>query len=92
MFMSSSGLQSPDLLPVSGNAGPIIPESLLFFGLLILGAGVVSIVRPEIFWHLRVGRKIPGVPPSKLYLMVLRFGGLLTAALGVLFLYIYFTA
>jgi len=90
--MSSSGLQAFNLLLLSGSARPVIPESLLFFGLLILAAGVVSLIRPEIFWHLRVGRKIPGVPPVKLYLTVLRFGGLLTVALGVLFLYIYFTA
>ncbi len=57
--------------------------SLYFFGFLLIALGVFSIVRPQTFWHLRVGRKIPGVRPSNLYLHLLRFGGVMTAILGL---------
>lgn len=57
--------------------------SLRLFGIFILAIGILSLIRPQIFWHLRVGRKIPGVPPTKLYLHVLRFGGVLVVALGL---------
>jgi len=57
--------------------------SLRLFGIFILAIGILSLIRPQIFWHLRVGRKIPGVPPTKLYLHVLRFGGGLVVALGL---------
>ncbi len=57
--------------------------SLRFFGLFTLAVGLLSLIRPQLFWHLRVGRKIPGVPPTKLYLLVLRFGAVLVIALGL---------
>jgi uncharacterized membrane protein HdeD (DUF308 family) len=57
--------------------------SLYFFGILLIALGVFSIIRPQTFWHLRVGRKIPGVKPSNLYLHLLRFGGIMTALLGL---------
>jgi hypothetical protein len=62
-------------------------SSLRLFGVLILAVGILSLLRPQIFWHLRVGRKIPGVPPNKLYLIVLRFGGVLVVALGLWMLF-----
>lgn len=64
-----------------------VPEyslgSLMFFAVMIMAIGLVSIIYPQLFWHLRVGRKIPSVPPNKLYLMVLRFGGILVIVLGL---------
>jgi hypothetical protein len=57
--------------------------SLYFFGILLVALGVFSVLRPQTFWHLRVGRKIPGVQPNKLYLIVLRFGGIMTTLLGI---------
>lgn len=57
--------------------------SLYFFGFLLIALGVFSVVRPQTFWHLRVGRKIPGVKPSSLYLFLLRFGGIMTTILGI---------
>jgi len=62
---------------------PIDLSGVQFFGLFIIIIGLVSLAFPQVFWHLRVGRKIPGVPPNKLYLIVLRFGGVLVVALGV---------
>lgn len=61
--------------------------SLRLFGVFILAVGILSLIRPQVFWHLRVGRKIPGVPPTKLYLIVLRFGGVLVVALGLWMLF-----
>lgn len=62
-------------------------SSLRLFGIIILVVGILSLIRPQVFWHLRVGRKIPGVPPNKLYLHVLRFGGALVVALGLWMLF-----
>ena len=62
-------------------------SSLRLFGIIILAVGILSLIRPQVFWHLRVGRKIPGVPPTKLYLQVLRFGGILVVALGLWMLF-----
>ena len=56
---------------------------IIFFGFFIIAVGIFSVIYPQAFWHLRVGRKIPGVPPNKLYLVVLRIGGLLTILLGI---------
>lgn len=70
-------------------AEAVLPDlfSLRLFGIFILAIGVLSLIRPQVFWHLRVGRKIPGVPPTKLYLHVLRFGGVLVVALGLWMLF-----
>ncbi|MDW7729873.1 MAG: hypothetical protein SCJ94_07680 [Bacillota bacterium] len=62
---------------------PVDLSGVQYFGILIILVGLVSLAFPQAFWHLRVGRKIPGVPPNRLYLLVLRFGGLLVIALGV---------
>jgi hypothetical protein len=71
---------------IAANPAPINQGSLIFFGVVITIVGLVSIAFPHIFWHLRVGRKIPGVPPNKLYLTVLRFGGILVVVLGLVML------
>ncbi len=65
-------------IQVNANIGGII-----LFGVFIVAIGLLSVVYPQMFWHLRVGRKIPGVPPNKLYLLVLRIGGLLVILLGI---------
>ncbi len=52
------------------------------FSYFIIALGLLSVIYPRLFWHLRVGRKLPGVPPNRLYLLVLRFGGLLVILLG----------
>ena len=62
---------------------PANTGGMVFFGLFIVAIGLLSVVYPQVFWYLRVGRKIPGVPPNKLYLVVLRIGGLLTILLGI---------
>lgn len=62
---------------------PANTGGMVFFGLFIVAIGLFSVVYPQVFWYLRVGRKIPGVPPNKLYLVVLRIGGLLTILLGI---------
>ncbi len=72
---------------VSDPMPPVQPYSLFFFGFLLLAVGIVSMIFPRLFWHLRIGRKVPHVEPSSLYLMMLRFGGLLTVALGLVFFY-----
>jgi uncharacterized protein YjeT (DUF2065 family) len=82
-------LQSLDYAVLFLTVESLSPDlsSLRLFGVLILAIGVLSLLRPQIFWHLRVGRKIPGVPPNKLYLIVLRFGGVLVVALGLWMLF-----
>lgn len=66
---------------------PFDPASLIFFGFFITAVGVLSLIRPQVFWHLRVGRKIPGVPPNSLYILVLRFGAVLVIILGLLMIF-----
>jgi uncharacterized protein YjeT (DUF2065 family) len=82
-------LQSLDYAVLFLTVESLSPDlsSLRLFGVLVLAIGVLSLLRPQIFWHLRVGRKIPGVPPNKLYLIVLRFGGVLVVALGLWMLF-----
>ncbi len=76
-----------NLLLSVANPTPVDLSSLRLFGIFILVIGILSLIRPQIFWHLRVGRKIPGVPPNKLYLNVLRFGAILVIALGMVMLF-----
>ncbi len=75
-------------LTAASNQLPVNPGSLIFFGIFLMAVGAVSIICPQVFWYLRIGRKIPGVPPNRLYLWVLRFGGLLVIALGAIILFI----
>jgi uncharacterized protein YjeT (DUF2065 family) len=70
------------------NPMPVNQNSIRLFGLIITTIGVVSLIRPQFFWHLRVGRKLPGVPPNKLYLNVLRFGAVLVIAIGLLMIFV----
>ena len=85
MPVLQSFLFSVNLLAVEAVSPDL--SSLRLFGILILAVGILSLIRPQVFWHLRVGRKIPGVPPTKLYLQVLRFGGVLVVALGLWMLF-----
>jgi hypothetical protein len=71
LFLATSGNVSPDL------------GGLNFFAVLIILVGLVSVIYPHLFWHLRIGRKVPHVKPSNLYLNLLRFGGILVVALGI---------
>jgi len=68
-----------------------VPEfnlgSMIVFAVMIMAIGLVSIIYPQLFWHLRVGRKIPSVPSNKLYLLVLRFGGILVVVFGLVMIY-----
>jgi len=73
-------------LTATSKQPPVNPGSLLFFGILLIAVGMVSIICPQVFWYLRIGRKVPGVQPSGLYLWLLRFGGLLVIALGAIIL------
>ena len=66
---------------------PVNPWSLLFFGLLVIAIGITSIVYPQLFWYLRIGRKLKEGSPSRLYLVVLRFGGVLNVAVGAVIIY-----
>ncbi len=63
------------------------PWSLAFFGILVLIVGAVSLIYPQVFWYLRIGHKLKGVNPSRLYLLTLRFGGILTIAVGIIIIY-----
>lgn len=68
-------------------ADPGIEKGLIFFGAIVLAVGLVSLFNPRFFWYLRIGRKLPpGTSPGRLYLNVLRFGGILACALAVLVL------
>lgn len=69
-------------LAAGANAKPDLGGLSLFAVFFIL-LGLVSVIFPKLFWHMRIGRKVPHVTPSKLYLGMLRFGGLLVVALGV---------
>ncbi len=71
----------------AGKPLPVVPDSILFFGILFTVIGAISIIYPRIFWYLRVGRKLKGASPGKLYLWVLRFGGVLVVAIGLLLVY-----
>lgn len=73
------------LLATSAKATNIEPNpgGLTLFAVLFILLGLVSVVFPKAFWHMRIGRKVPHVKPSKLYLGMLRFGGLLVVALGI---------
>jgi hypothetical protein len=62
---------------------PVNTGGMIIFGIFIIAIGLSSVIYPQLFWYLRVGRKIPGVPPNKLYLQVLRIGGLLVIILGI---------
>jgi len=68
------------------NAATQAPDNIggmILFSIFIVAIGLSSVIYPQMFWYLRVGRKIPGVPPNKLYLLVLRIGGLLVILLGI---------
>ncbi len=73
--------------PVTGEPMPEMPGSIMFFGIFITVLGMISVIYPQIFWYLRVGRKLNGARPGKLYLWVLRFGGILTTAIGLFMIY-----
>jgi len=75
------------ILIVAGGAPEVNTGSLIFFALLIIVIGLTSIIYPQLFWHLRVGRKVPNVKPIGLYLYVLRLGGVLVIALGLFMIY-----
>ncbi len=73
--------------PAVGEQAPGMSASIMFFGIFITALGIISIIYPRIFWYLRVGRKLEGAAPGKLYLWVLRFGGILAVALGLFMIY-----
>lgn len=74
-------------LAAAGKQIENITGSLLFFSLLFMAIGLISIVYPRLFWYLRIGRKVKGVEPSSVYLWVLRIGGFMLFALGAIILY-----
>ncbi len=62
-------------------------RGLLFVGAIVLAIGLISVINPRFFWYLRIGRRLPqGATPGRLYLNVLRFGGILACAVAVLIL------
>jgi hypothetical protein len=79
------------LLSVSGGAemGPEGQNGILFFSCFLLAIGFIALVYPRLFWYLRVGRKIAatGATPGRLYLAVLRCGGLMLCALAIWMLF-----
>ncbi|HOL17850.1 MAG TPA: hypothetical protein PLY40_06150, partial [Bacillota bacterium] len=77
----------PALLPLvaGGPTGPVETRGLLYFGILVLATGLVSIVYPRFFWNIGVGRKAK-IPPPRAYLMMLRVGGILACGLGAIML------
>ncbi|MGM0652911.1 MAG: DUF6199 family natural product biosynthesis protein [Bacillota bacterium] len=74
-------------LAAAGNLPRGTIGSLLFFSVLLLVVGLISILYPRLFWYLRIGRKVEGIEPSSLYLGVLRIGGMMVFALGAVILY-----
>ncbi len=68
----------------AGKSAEDVLGGLLFFSILLIAIGLTSIIYPRLFWHLRIGRRVKGLEPSSLYLWVLRFGGILVLALGIL--------
>lgn len=78
-----TGLAAPAL----GKQMSDLPGSILFFGIFITVIGIISIIYPQLFWYLRIGRKLNGASPGKLYLWVLRFGGILVVAIGLFMIY-----
>ena len=75
------------MLEAASNERPSTPDiekGLLFFGIFILAIGLVSVFYPRFFWYLRIGRKIKGAAPDRLYLNVLRIGGVLVCAVALL--------
>ncbi len=70
-----------------GETLPEVPESIMFFGIIFIIIGMISILYPQFFWYLRVGRKLEGATPGKLYLWVLRFGGIMVVIVGLVIVY-----
>lgn len=60
---------------------------LIFFGVLTLAVGLCSIIYPQFFWWLRIGRRAPHVAPIRAYLNLIRAGGVLVCILALLILY-----
>lgn len=85
MVIISNALFS--MILATGKSVEDILAGLIFFSVLLIAIGLTSIVYPKLFWYLRIGRKVPSVEPSPLYLWVLRFGGILVLALGVFMLF-----
>jgi hypothetical protein len=71
LFLAAANSSKPDL------------GGLNFFAVFLILVGLVSVINPNLFWYLRIGRKVPHISPSKLYLGLLRFGGVLVIALGI---------
>lgn len=71
------------LLLNTGERLPVPADSLIFFGIFIIAIGLASIIYPQLFWYLRIGRKVPRVAPMRSYLILLRIGGLLAMTLGI---------
>lgn len=73
------------LLSAESPAAPVDARGLFFFGVLVLGTGLISLIYPRLFWNIGIGRKAKIAPPP-LYLGMLRFGGVLACALAVVML------
>lgn len=76
-------------LAAAGKAVQDMTGSLLFFSVMLVAIGLLSIFYPRFFWYLRIGRKVKGVEPGNLYLWVLRIGGMIVFGLGAM-IYYYF--
>ena len=89
--MRSNLIEIPgSILAAAGKSTQDITGSLLFFSVLLLVVGLISILYPRLFWYLRIGRKVEGIEPSSLYLWVLRIGGVMVFSLGAAILYYIF--
>ena len=66
-------------------AAPVDARGLFFFGILVLGTGLISLIYPRLFWNIGIGRKAR-IQPPRLYLTMLRFGGVLACVLAVVML------
>ncbi|MDY6827006.1 MAG: hypothetical protein SVV67_07500 [Bacillota bacterium] len=82
-FLKSNYLE---IFLAAGKNVPVPTGNLIFFGILIIAVGLASLIYPQIFWHLRVGRKVPDMAPNRAYLTLLRFGGILVIILGLVML------
>ena len=56
----------------------------ILLGILLCGVGVLNIFHPEFGWYLKLGWKFRDGEPSDLYLGLARFGGGVSALVGVI--------
>ncbi|MFO8191408.1 MAG: hypothetical protein R6U08_01325 [Bacillota bacterium] len=83
MEMSFLNNDCLEIFLTAGKRMPGTTGNLIFFGILTIVVGLASVIYPQLFWYLRVGRKVPDMAPNRAYLIILRFGGILVIIIGL---------